>query len=874
MAAGLWAGSDAAEVPGAIKYQAVLRDVNGKALSGKENINLRISLRLDDPAAGQIAYSEEHTGITANAFGIVNLEIGRGTVTSGTSLQEVAWNGHSVYIQIEVETDGSGFTNMGTSELLTVPYAFMAGNVSAAGLYGNLDDNYIPKYNSPNNTLVNSVLSQSGRALNVDASSVTFLNSAEGETGYTFPVSAGKRGQALVLTDNKGTLGWGSAGEGGGDGGLWGDLTDSDDGKLIYWNNLLGELCAAPAVYRYSADKGFSLTGDVEIDGLLNAGTIKTNATGVEINGTVTGTHNLLTNDLGNAQIWIGNAQKPLVPRSLSGHVTMDATGKTALNMAWKGLKLVPGNAASGAPDTLALAEALSDSLWLRNGDDNLYAYNKGKELVQTRVGVGTETPQGMLEVHGGDVLFTAEANADGNTSRFIWYPELSALRAGSLNANLTAWDKNNVGKYSVAFGLDTRAASDYSFAVGNGATVMAEKSFALGENASVSTTSKESFAIGSGSKTTADYAVAIGRAAEVNGESSIVLGNDSRAIGNDALALGNTQTVSTNAVGVGRRNTADGDGAVVLGINNTASGENTIVVGNDNVVGEGSIAIGKGIGNMALPMNVRSVVVGDLRVSGNGGSLYAINGPVAMGSVDMCNGISNGLVAMGRDITAGSGGGGYVTIIGSSLQNGNADHGGFQNITLMGDNIWAQDDKLDNNDNPFAEPVFMFGSAQLPALVGFQIDNDGTSHFTGNLDVWGTVSSAYGICQGSDYRLKNDIRPGNWAVSLLDSLTPVSFRYKSDRKQRIQLGFIAQEVQKYIPELVTADAKGMLSMNYTGLIPVLWQINRQINRKVEELERQAVEHQRLLDEKDRKIMELESALKAEIQAIKAQIGM
>ena len=89
-----------------------------------------------------------------------------------------------------------------------------------------------------------------------------------------------------------------------------------------------------------------------------------------------------------------------------------------------------------------------------------------------------------------------------------------------------------------------------------------------------------------------------------------------------------------------------------------------------------------------------------------------------------------------------------------------------------------------------------------------------------------------------------------------------------------MQLGFIAQEVQKYFPELVMSDAKGMLSMNYIGLVPVLWQINQQINRKVENLERKVSEQQRLLDEKERKIIELESTLKAEIEAIKVKIGM
>lgn len=867
---GLSMGMNAAEVPGAIKYQAVLRDVNGKPLSGKENINLRISLRLEDPVSGQIAYSEEHTGINANAFGIVNLEIGRGSVTSGTTLQDVAWDGHSVYIQIEVETDGNGFTNMGTSELLTVPYAFMAGNVAGQKLYENLDDNFLPKFNAANRTLVNSGLSQTGRDLKVDASSITFLNSAQGSAGYTFPTSVGKRGQTLVL-DNMGNLKWENIEGVGIGGGLNGDLDAEEDGKLIYWNNPLGELAAAPITYRYASDKGFSLVGDMDMNGNLklngsvDAGTFKTSSSGVEINGKVTGNNNLLTDDMGDAQIWIGNTQTPLVPRALSGHVHMDNTGKTQLNIAWKGLRLFPGNAAAGAPDTVGLVLSLGDSLWLRNAEDNLYAYNKGKSLNQTNVGIGTDSPQSMLHVQGGDVLFSASANTDGNTPRFSWYPEKSALRVGALSpANSTNWDKTQVGEYSVAFGLDALAESAHSIALGKEATVTAPHSMALGESASVASPKGEGLAIGLQSQTTADFAVAIGKGAKASGESSLVLGNNSSATANNAIVLGNDQKINAAAVGIGQSNTIgfNGSGAVALGINNQVEGSNAIIIGQDNNVGEGTIAIGKGI---EINTSTRSVVVGD--ISGDFSNL--ITGPIVLGDVGMKD-VGQGLIAVGRGLEEANGGGGNITMLGSNLINGGANNeSGYRDITMLGDGYYAVSDKLGNS---WGNPVFMFGSTALlnytGYYVGFQIDEDGTTHFIGDLDVAGNVISA------SDYRLKTDIRPRQWEASFLDSITPVSFRYKSDRKQRMQLGFIAQEVQKYFPELVMSDAKGMLSMNYIGLVPVLWQINQQINRKVENLERKVSEQQRLLDEKERKIIELESTLKAEIEAIKVKIGM
>jgi hypothetical protein len=55
------------------------------------------------------------------------------------------------------------------------------------------------------------------------------------------------------------------------------------------------------------------------------------------------------------------------------------------------------------------------------------------------------------------------------------------------------------------------------------------------------------------------------------------------------------------------------------------------------------------------------------------------------------------------------------------------------------------------------------------------------------------------------------------------------------------EFGFIAQEVKEQFPELAEENADGIYAVNYTGLIPVLLEAIKELNAKVENLEKQLV---------------------------------
>lgn len=102
-----------AQSPLMINYQAVLHDNLGNVLLNDElSIDVKI---IQGSPEGTVVFSETHA-TTTNNYGIVNLIIG-----SVESLDGINWNDDDYFIQIWLDE-----TEMGTSQLLSVPYAFHA----------------------------------------------------------------------------------------------------------------------------------------------------------------------------------------------------------------------------------------------------------------------------------------------------------------------------------------------------------------------------------------------------------------------------------------------------------------------------------------------------------------------------------------------------------------------------------------------------------------------------------------------------------------------------------------------------------------------------------------------------------------------------
>ncbi|GHC56752.1 hypothetical protein GCM10008083_21680 [Ulvibacter litoralis] len=73
-----------------------------------------------------------------------------------------------------------------------------------------------------------------------------------------------------------------------------------------------------------------------------------------------------------------------------------------------------------------------------------------------------------------------------------------------------------------------------------------------------------------------------------------------------------------------------------------------------------------------------------------------------------------------------------------------------------------------------------------------------------------------------SDRRLKSNIIPLVTGLSFISKMNPVSYFLNHETEEKTHYGFIAQEIQEILPEVVTTNDDGMLSMKYTELIPIL----------------------------------------------------
>ncbi len=156
--------------------QMVVRNAAGEIL-GNQNISLRISIR-NATVNGTILYQETQSA-TSNLLGLVNLVIGQGTIIINTLNPDwgldPSWATASKFMQIEMDaTGGTTYINMGTTQLLSVPYAMYAttaGRAVGAVVYaGTWDANA----NTPNLT---SASAEKGSYYVVSAAGSTNLNS-------------------------------------------------------------------------------------------------------------------------------------------------------------------------------------------------------------------------------------------------------------------------------------------------------------------------------------------------------------------------------------------------------------------------------------------------------------------------------------------------------------------------------------------------------------------------------------------------------------------------------------------------------------------------------------------------------------------------
>jgi hypothetical protein len=107
------------QTPNQFNYQAIARNSNGELIS-TQNIKIEVSI-IQGTIDGSAIYAETHTTKT-NSYGVFSIKVGTGSTTD--NFTDINWSSSSFFLKVQIDPNGGdSFEMIGTSQLLSVPYA-------------------------------------------------------------------------------------------------------------------------------------------------------------------------------------------------------------------------------------------------------------------------------------------------------------------------------------------------------------------------------------------------------------------------------------------------------------------------------------------------------------------------------------------------------------------------------------------------------------------------------------------------------------------------------------------------------------------------------------------------------------------------------
>lgn len=316
-----------AQSPNMINYQGVAHNVNGTAIAN-QNIKVRLKIH-QGTAQGTIKYSEVRS-LTTDASGLFNIQIGSaGAVSTTGSWAAIAWESGAKYLQVEMDaTGGSNFVNMGTQQMLSVPYAQHAKQADALVLpySGVVSSLAIPCSITNNHTdaAAHAIKGNANGGIGVIGSSL-LANGVKGTSSAAYygaveGVNSVVGGKGVVGIANTGTNSMGVEGNANAGIGVSGYSNTnigvqggSISGTGVYGNTLTG-----------SAIKGISSSGY----GLEISGKVK-----IAGGNTTPGAGKVLTSDASGNATWQTPAAQPKVAFKAEGATSLSFAHNTLTKM-------------------------------------------------------------------------------------------------------------------------------------------------------------------------------------------------------------------------------------------------------------------------------------------------------------------------------------------------------------------------------------------------------------------------------------------------------------------------------------------------------------------------------------------------------------
>ncbi len=195
----LLVASAVAQSPQGFSWNGVATDASGAPLKSTA-VSLRFTI-ISGTAAGTAIYTETHA-VTTSAIGVIQAVIGTGTTTN--TFNTIDWGASAYFLSTEIDiAGGAAFASLGTSQLMSVPYALYSlngapGPIGAAGAAGTVGPagaagavGATGSAGAAGSIGATGVAGATGPAGAVGPAGATGTTGATGATGATGPAGAG-----------------------------------------------------------------------------------------------------------------------------------------------------------------------------------------------------------------------------------------------------------------------------------------------------------------------------------------------------------------------------------------------------------------------------------------------------------------------------------------------------------------------------------------------------------------------------------------------------------------------------------------------------------------------------------------------------------
>ena len=442
-------------------------------------------------------------------------------------------------------------------------------------------------------------------------------------------------------------------------------------------------------------------------------------------------------------------------------------------------------------------------------------------EILRTKKLIVSNNPQVgyVLTCSDSEGQATWQPSSGGTSGTTYWsastgtnaiVPIFSNSLASGVNSLAEGYKTTAGGAYSHSEGFMTSATTAHAHAEGRYTRATNQSSHAEGEGSRASgmyshaegwytvSSDDSSHAEGRGSTASGMYShsegsgtTAIGVASHAEGKGSVVGINGfySHAEGQHTFAKGDANHAE------GYKTTSDSTGAHAEGYQTTASGTSAHSEGGYTLA---SASFSHAEGYATVSSGLYSHVEGYNSVASGNGSHAEGSGTTASNTAAHSEGY--GTIASGQFSHAGgyqSTASGKASFIHSSASTVT----GNRSVVIGGYNITGS-----ANDTVYVPDLVIDGLTSTDPIA--------------------TDSNGKIVAGTSDIRLKKNINSLTNALETIKNLRGVSFEFteESNMGEGIRFGFIAQEVQNIIPDIVRTRSKGdgMLNLNYTEIIPLI----------------------------------------------------